>query len=280
MKKEGIITGILAGVLLLGGIEATYIDSHKDEKKKNYEIKEKYFEERAQEYGNNENNQELKNLENLNEWKKALERTTKISQENKKIISDLEKEIFYMALAKQKEETIEEDNERIPPYEKSDLTLHAELLKTAGYYSQITVEIARGIKIKKSIEEIVSNDKEIINFLEEGAYALAEKDIPQIKGKEKDCKVLSSLASAIYLSLKEEGETDLVVGLVFEKKYAPYGEGHQWVVIKDKIIDPALKEIKNREKEYIPIVGVKIKRNKEDYYLSPKVYCLPSKLSN
>ena len=94
-----------------------------------------------------------------------------------------------------------------------------------------------------------------------------------------DCKMNAVTAAGLHLAhIASQGTQptpiDVVLGLVYDKTYAPNGFGHCWVNLDGKIIDGAMDK-QMKPEDYVPIIGVRLSFKPSDMScgMAPRVYC-------
>jgi hypothetical protein len=206
------------------------------------------------------------------DWLNAVKRTNTVRQETPKKLGRLETEIFNQARDYKPNGLSQE----FPSYKdaKQEDIIDGFFIN-AGYTTEAVLDIVNKLKydwntvdpakIKEFIEEKarkITRNADFANYLKEKKF-----------NGNIDCKWDSSIAAAIYLNLDKNAEVELVTGLFFDKKYALNGVGHQWIKVRNQIIDPAI-NIPTETDNYIPLIAVSIKRKDNEYLLTPKLYCL------
>lgn len=215
--------------------------------------------------------------DNHRDWHNGREKLIELRETKPSFVSDLEKRVFSLSTNSY---SVAKSKRKIPKYNSAENNpeLYVDLLRTCGFFSQEAVVLSGNLVCRDPSQIKYEN---LESFIEDQALKLSEnrellsylkkRDIQEI-----DCRALSTIACALYLNLNDRPrEISLIIGLVFDKDLAPEGEGHMWVVVDGKIVDPALAPIKDRQSYYVPLVGVSFGNSDETIILRPKLYNLP-----
>jgi len=211
--------------------------------------------------------------ENHSDWLQAVSRTENIRRVEPRKIGKLEREIFNQSLDYKPRDV---QTTSLPDYKNTKQEDIVGIFLTNAHY---TTEVVLDLKSKLKYDWTSVEPAKRKEFIENRSRELESDPSFQKYIQQKyhdsnvDCKLFSSIATAMYLDMDKNAEVELVTGLFFDKKYAPTGTGHQWAKVGNQIIDPAI-QVTTSPENYVPIMAVSIHEENGKYILKPKIYCL------
>lgn len=220
--------------------------------------------------------------DNHRKWDEGCKSAQVLREKAPKKMDEIERKVFEESAKDAKLKTTHSTS-----YQNWNIQDLADVLRTAGFYAERVTDVSSALELEYTGSEFSKYIPAVVDVLSENTnyVAFLKKNI---QTEDFDCRAYSFTSAAVALNIMKKytnapKSLELVTGVLFHKTHAPDGLGHQWIKIDNDIIDPAIRD--NAEKSYVPVIGVNIRRKKDDkgesiVNLSPKIYCLTQDLKN